>query len=475
MKKNFYLWHRRLGIMACAFVFVWSLSGFLHPIMSWTQPRPVKMSYQGTPLAEMKFGLSPVAALKLHGIADFGSFGVASFGGKSFYQIETNRHASLVYLDTETGEKLENGDEKYAEHLARYFTGDQTSPISKIKRITDFGGNYTFQNRFLPVYEVEFVRADKMAAYIETSSSRVATLVDRRKATIQWIFTNMHNFGWAGLGEPYRSLLLVCFMLITFSAAASGFFVYLLFWKKFKSETNGNSRSFLRKYHRSIGIVVALVVMMMSFSGGFHAFEKRTPDDRHLFATENTFSTGDLSIPLPEVLAKTSAETVNVSLIKIAERPFYRLTNKQNEAVYIDSSTGAIEPNGELKYSRSLANLFSGMSDAEIVSVQTISAFTGEYGFINKRLPIAKVQYDRPGNIRYYVETSTGRLGARIEDSNLYEGYTFSYLHKWQFLNFLGNIPRDLVIMSFAALNIIVALLGLCLFVLSNKKRFKVS
>lgn len=471
--KNFYIWHRRLGLMACVFVLAWSLSGFLHPIMSWTQARPVKMAYDQKQLSEINFGITPAEALRRSGVTDFETLKVVSFAGESYYQVEPQKNAPLVYLNTSTGDQLEGGDEKYARHLARHYLGDEQSGIVAVNRLTKFGGLYTRQNRFLPVYEVAFDRSDNMKVYIDTSSSRVATLVNSIKSIIQTIFINVHNFEFAGIGEPYRSLLLVGFMLITFASAASGFLVYLIFWKRFRSKTNGNQRSLLRKYHRTIGIVTALFVLMMSFSGGFHAFEKRTPDERHLFSVSNNFSADVVQTPLTEIVSKAPAGATDLSLVKIGDTPFYRVTEKKSGAVYLNASTGATEANGELKYARSLANAFSGLPDSDIASVEKLTAFSGEYGFINKRLPVAKVQYDVPGNKRYYVETSTAKLGAQIEDNDLYEGYTFSLLHKMGILDFIGNLGKDLVLMTFATLNIIVASLGIWLFAAGNRRFLK--
>ncbi len=92
-----------------------------------------------------------------------------------------------------------------------------------------------------------------------------------------------------------------------------------------------------------------------------------------------------------------------------------------------------------------------------------ITKFKGEYGFVNKRLPVYKVQYDLPNNERIYVETSTGKLGAKIENKLAVSGFLFAYLHKYHFLDFAGKTTRDIATVFFAFGNFVVALLGLIL------------
>lgn len=470
MKKRFYIWHRWLGILSCLAVLMWSLTGLLHPVMSWTQPQPATQFVRSAPLSADTLRVPLQEVLARNNVAEFKSLNIVSFEGRAYYQVEPAGVEMPLYFDITDGGALKNGDQRYAVYLARAFSGDRESEITGTERLTGFDGEYQSVNRLLPVYRVGFARPDRVRAYVETNSSRLGTLVNNRKSWFQWAFTSFHNWGLFGLSEPYRSIGIMFFMLLTFAAAASGVFVYLLFWKRFKgqAEANGSKRGRLRKYHRSIGIIVALMTLMSSSSGAFHAFTKRKPDDRHLYAATDTFRASDLSLPLAEVLRRESQSgpVANVSLVRLERGVYYRVLHPDRSASYINAAAGARAVGGDERYARRLAQTFSGLDDARVVSSETLTTFTPEYGFVNKRLPVVRVQYDVPGNPRYFVETASGKLAARVDDVALLEGYSFAYLHKWGFLNFIGNFPRDLLMMTFALGNAVVAALGLWMFIL---------
>lgn len=88
-----------------------------------------------------------------------------------------------------------------------------------------------------------------------------------------------------------------------------------------------------------------------------------------------------------------------------------------------------------------------------------------EYGFVNKRLPVVKLEYNSSNSITYYIETSTSRLASVVSNSTRYEGYSFAVLHKFLFLDWAGKNIRDFITV-FSALGLLaVSVLGLILFI----------
>ena len=63
------------------------------------------------------------------------------------------------------------------------------------------------------------------------------------------------------------------------------------------------------------------------------------------------------------------------------------------------------------------------------------------------------------------METSTGRLAARIENINRYEGLSFAFLHKYHAVGSLGKNIRDAITMFAAGGVLAVSLLGFWLLV----------
>ena len=86
------------------------------------------------------------------------------------------------------------------------------------------------------------------------------------------------------------------------------------------------------------------------------------------------------------------------------------------------------------------------------------------YGFLNKRLPVWRVEYDTPDHLAYYVETATNSLASVVRDAVRAEGWSFSFLHKYHWLDFAGKDVRDLVMGLFGFGNLLIAVLGLWMF-----------
>lgn len=63
-----------------------------------------------------------------------------------------------------------------------------------------------------------------------------------------------------------------------------------------------------------------------------------------------------------------------------------------------------------------------------------------EYGFVNKRLPVVKLEYNSDDGTTYYIETSTSRLASIINNDTRREGYSFAIFHKFLLMEWAGRI-----------------------------------
>jgi uncharacterized iron-regulated membrane protein len=126
---------------------------------------------------------------------------------------------------------------------------------------------------------------------------------------------------------------------------------------------------------------------------------------------------------------------------------------------------------GEKTYASYLAGMFSKNNGSDIRSITAITRFEGEYGFVNKRLPVWKVQYELNDRERYYIETATGKLAVRIQDRDLYEGYSFALLHKHHFMDFAGKTGRDISTMFWAMAVVVMIGFGIVLYLKTRSNR----
>lgn len=492
LKKNLYRWHRIMGLITVIPLIAWTASGLMHPIMAhWFKTQLAHDKIEQIPLNKTKINLSLQQVLAQNKINSFYNFRLINFNDSVFYQVKTV-DKSIHYFNAKSGIEMLNGDQLYAQHLSRYFLGDDNSKINSIEIITSFTENYQYINRLLPVYKVSFATEAEMDLYVETFGSRLATYNYASRKTFIWLFSNFHT--WSFLDHITNDILHYGLMILLLSiiifAAISGIVIYIFLWKRFKKPKKDNSLNLLRKYHRQTGVITSVFMLMFAFSGAYHATTKINQNDKIGMAFQpilktETFKINSLS------LNPDWERLVNISAVVLKKDTLFQLMLAKTDELpasinYVSALTGDNLLNGDMKYANFLANKFSqsnmdaimqlpeccikpieNVSDkpAKINSTENINAFTRAYGFVFKRLPVIKVAYDTPDHQLYYIETSHSKLAAVINDADMREGYSFAFLHKFFFMEWAGKGIRDLTMALAAFFVMLVSLLGLAIFI----------
>jgi len=350
-----------------------------------------------------------------------------------------------------------------------------------------FDDEYKSINRILPVYRVNFDRADGIRVYVETSQDRFAFAMDNKRAVFDRIFTLIHTWGWLEFLGKGKFIVEGLLALLALCTALMG--IVLFFTTKTK-KVKGNGLVKARRNHRYTSIVIALFTLMFTFSGSFHAFSKLKDDDRDRFFADPSFTTAGLQIDLARIQTLAKAPVCNIRPVKMYGKTYLLVsryfspkkstlppappappTPPADLYLETDSLSGALNilPQGEEQYARFLAGLFRGKGLAEDATL--ITRFNSEYNFADKRLPVWKVSYGGKDNERYYIETSTGRLAKRVTNSSLVEEYSFAFLHKHEFMSWGGKGLKDLSTMFWALAQIVLVTIGLLLYFKWRKRR----
>jgi hypothetical protein len=497
IKRSMHRWHRTIGVVVIIPVIFWTLSGTMHPFMAhWFKPAIARETIMPGVIPEDQIILSIQQVLRLNGFSAIRNFRIVKVKGKWYYQVKTEVE-ELEYFSATDGKLLPDADRLHAEELSRYFLNDTTSSIKSAQKITEFTSQYREVNRFLPVWKISFDRSDEMDVYVDTEQTKMGTFNNSQRKTFLWIFNNFHMWDWLNEISNNRIRLTVMILTLTviIGSALSGILIYGFMWKKFRRPSRNDKVGMLRKHHRKIGIAVAFVTLTFAFSGAYHATTKYTPDDRINYVYQPLIKTDEFttaSVSLPIDWGRFS----NISITKIEKNVFYQIFYAKTEdepsaIIYLNASTGRELEQGSIAHGKYLAKKFyfaaatnqptaccetmesyQEFKSEEMPAFQQaelITAFTREYGFVNKRLPVVKLSYDTPDNLTYYVEPSTGRLAAKITDAERTEGYSFAILHKFLFMDWAGKNVRDAV-MLFSALGVlVVSVLGLVLFIRIKK------
>ncbi|MGO4770090.1 PepSY domain-containing protein [Flavobacterium sp. W22_SRS_FK3] len=508
IKQHMYKWHRAIGLITIIPVIFWTLSGLMHPFMAhFFKPEIAheKLEQQTINKKQLHFSIQEV--LQKNELTHFKNFRIVTFNNKTYYQLKTII-GELWYFDTSTAEKLDNGDQKYAEWLSRYFLDDQKSAVTKSEVVTEFTSQYKYVNRYLPVYKLSFDRPDTMEVYVETSSGKLATYNPTSRQWFIWFFDTFHNWSFIdAISNNSIRIITMIFLLSTIGfSALSGILIYGLLWKQFQKTDSLAPKKGLRKYHRQIGIWVSFFTLTFAFSGGYHATIKWSPYTLSQMVYEPTFETKE--IPLTNTTLNLNwSRFQNISLITLNDTIYFRCQllkkekfktskvdstskwnkkdDKKSEVVYINATTNKVVPNIDLQYAEFLAYYFTdgapkaaccemvetseepepSLENAKLLESKVITDFESrEYGFVNKRLPVVKLAYDTPEKTTYFIETATSRLAAKIKSSDMAEGYSFAILHKFLFMDWAGKNIRDLTMVLAALTILIVSILGFILF-----------
>lgn len=462
--------HRWLGLIAMVAVLCFGLSGLIHPIMSRTQPQPAERS---APILPPAGALVPLkTALNRAGIDAFSSARLFALVGQPVYRVGLAGEPARYFAASDAS-PLADGERVHAEALARHYTGDTASAVAALTRITAFDADYPAVNRLLPVWRVQLARADGLTAYVDTEGNRLATLNDDRKRALQSVFRALHTFNLFDGVPALRIALMLLLLGATFSTAVAGTVMYL----RLKRADVRLKHQTARRWHRRLALAVVLTTFTFSLSGTWHLLqgERTLPPPTSIVPRFLTSELGEY------------APTTGFSLLNAGERACYRLPVVQTTVVgsgqsgehahhhgampataepaparCLDTGTGAELPDADRRAAEALARQFAGAAEGG-VELSPVTRFGGEYGFINKRLPVWRARFAGSDDA-WYVESDSGALALHTDTPARLEGLSFAYLHKWTFFGEDHKDLRDALLALFAFGNVVVAGLGTWVF-----------
>ncbi len=486
MTKHLYRWHWRIGMVALIAILVWCFSGVLHPIMSRFQPKAVKLD--AVQLIVPNSVLSPAQVLAQNAVTQVAELNVLNWKNQLWYQVRLPNQPQRDYFNASTGARFVNGDEQYAQHLAREYLGDAQSELLESRLLTEFTGEYADVNRLLPVWQIQFKRADGMRVYIDTGSGHMATLVDNLKAFSSSEFSLLHRWDWINTLSPWLRVALASVMLLAnLAVVVMGMWIYGLRWNNFSPKWG------LRRVHRIGGITLSVAALMFAVSGLYHLWNKQVRGD--------TASSVQLAEPVLQVADLTFAPTGidtgmsavrRVSLVSWAGQNAWRFEpaavkpakamqgdpehqhgklGAQTAAPSVDYYTvdGVLLAMGDAAYASALLReAVPQQSPNEPLTV--VSRFSDDYGFLYKRLPVLRAHYADDKTV--YVDTADRKIAALIQPSDRAERWVFANIHKLNFLDpVIGKDWRDVVAGTLAIGLLALSLLGAWLYARVRMRR----
>jgi hypothetical protein len=492
--------HRWLALVGGISLLIWGLSGLTHVAMVLFGPQQAQFMPPASALDLQ--GARPVAEIFADaGIARAVAVRTVASQRGTLLQVTSDPLQPRRYFDPATGAELPGYDRQQAEFLARHFLAERR-PIAAIDLQTAFDADYPWVNRLLPVWRVRFAGDDRLTAYIHTETTSVAAVNNRTKTWLQTAFRYFHSWEWVPVSMDWLRVLVITAMVGSLAVLAVTGTMMLIAIRR-KKRLPGS-----RGWHRAAGYVFALPLLLFSVSGIYHLIQNAiTGPGNHLRMAQPLDVSGQRFAITEQWDALTAGLAVeSLSLVEGAGgRPLYRLglaadapaggghdhggggeghggqhampqtageirnarfegIQPSGPALYIDAATGTVAPEGDREVALLIANRLVGASAAEVTGMEMVTRFGTDYDFRNKRLPVWRVDYGAPHHASVFVDTATGTLVDRVADWQKPELWSFSFLHKWNFLHPLGRVTMNAIVAGFAiALVVLMAGLGLAI------------
>lgn len=482
VKNQWLFWHQWIGVIACIGMVLWGLSGASHPIMSRLQPAP-KQFMPPLSAVDLTQSVSLPALLQQQQIKQFQHISLVQLAGQHYYRI-SQVHAAPRFFAVANGAERPGGEQAAAMSLANYYTGLSGQSKASLKAINRFETDYHPVNRLLPVWQVAYPREDGLRAYVDTEQSRLATLVDDRRAFLTQVFQWGHNWSFLQACAGLQLGVATGVLSLILASAITGFTLYI---KQRKTAPYRLQRWGVQWWHREFGLWVSLVILLLASTGLLHLWmsdlQQRRPHVQTTFASDSAalspaawaqlasgpvlkldiYGRGDTLfwqiIPLSAGAQGLSSAQVaamhqhhHAGTQPAAEAPTLWLTSAQ--------AVRALTPQD---YASQWLSIMARQAAAQVQAVTWVTQFANEYGFIFKRLPVLKVQTAQRHHTRYYLEPATGALAASVNDRDGLEGFIFAYLHKWSFQSLSKDVRDALAIVAALAVSL-TGLLGAYLF-----------
>lgn len=454
MLARLYRWHIRLGYAAGVVLILWAASGILHPVLSFTQVRPVAFVPPVKPIdtAEIK----PPAALG--GLPDtIAGLRLLSLEGESLYQLTLTDKTERRYVRADTGVVIPGAEMLHAELLARHYSGETELGVASIHQQTAFSESYPKINRYLPAVKVVFHRPDGLSVYLSTANDRLGTVnTDTKELLLAW-FQRLHTLNFLKPLGDGRIAIMALSMLIAFGMAGLGIG---LLWKLRRPKTPRG----LRGLHRRLAWLVFLPILTFSSTGLFHllvsAYAKpNIPVAAPLFSVDTLHA-------LPNIdagLVLTDARLMQLSGDTAWRSEVTKPGAPHPDIVYHSAQTGDQLPLSDSDAAlRLMANLLPGVQS--VGTPTRVLRYNSEYGFANKRLPVWRLE-TQDGTL-VFVDTKDAVIAAVVEPLHKVELWSFNTLHKGQFMDKLfGLAPpvRDGILAAIAALIVLMSGVGMVL------------
>ena len=190
------------------------------------------------------------------------------------------------------------------------------------------------------------------------------------------------------------------------------------------------------RFHRLLAWFAGIALLIWGVSGLVHPLMVFTgPEIATFYPPSEPLDLSDTQ-PIGRILEEAKIETA--SAIKVIAGPnghLLQVTEKQDTPRrYFRLGDGRELENYDPVQAEFLARHYTGLSDTPLAKVTFQTEFDQNYPWVNRLLPVYKVDFDTPDNLSIYIYTETGASAFLTNNWKRQLQNMFQVLHTWNWM-----------------------------------------
>lgn len=189
---------------------------------------------------------------------------------------------------------------------------------------------------------------------------------------------------------------------------------------------------FALRLHRLLAVSGAVGLLLWGGSGLVHLVMTNSGPQPTVFAPPVRAIDLSTARPLAETLAAAGIErAAAVRVVAAQDGILLQVTETADRPRrYFRLETGEELPGHDAVQAEFLARHYLG-ADEPLRSIEWMDEFSDAYPWVNRLLPVYRVEFDRPDHLSAFVYTETGVLAAVTNDYKQVLQTAFAWLHTW--------------------------------------------
>ncbi|WP_411392419.1 PepSY domain-containing protein [Pseudomonas sp. MPB23] len=477
LKRQLYLWHRWLGIVACLFMALWIVSGVVMLYVGYPKLTPAERLAHLPALpadccAELptQWAQQPLKALRL-----------TSLGGRPFYLLEL-ADGRRITLDAGSGAPLVDADATWALANARQYAGDV--PLEYKESLDE--DTWTHSRALdgdRPLHRVQVGDAAGTWLYLSGRTGEVMRDATAQERTWNWVGAWLHWLyplrGGLGFDNGWRTLVIALSLGGTVMAIL-GMIVGVLRLRLRKRYRSGSCSPYPAgwlRWHHIGGLLFGAVLVLWVFSGlmsmrpwGLNESQSRlTPKALQ----QGPLRAADIAQPVASALAGLRQEAgfipVDVQWRRLADSTYLVARNAAGDSRLLEAGAppeAAFAPERLLAAARAMAPEVPLQVDSQTHYDFYYFARDAQsmYGFQTRPLPVLRLRFADPASTWIYMDPASGEVIASLDHAQRTGRWLFNWLHSWDWQALLERPAlREALIIAFSLGGLVISLSGIVL------------